>query len=159
MDDREVEALLRRMPLVRPGNSMDDSVFARRPRRRWPSAMGGGTLAAAATLVLAFTLGWLGWHTAPPAPAPSLIPASDPAFVPGLRMEYGDQLMPAEPVAPLAPSRSVATPGDTTNPSPTRKVRETTTGPYTWTDRDGGIHVEDTTKPHDEEIHIEVPVE
>jgi len=154
MDDRELEALLRRMPLAKPGDSMDARVLARRPRRlAWVA--GGGTIAAAATLVLAFTLGWLGGHAAPTTD-PALAP--HPA-APGSRVGYGDQLMPTEHVDVLAPSAPVAVPGDTTNPSPTRKVRESATGPYTWTDHDGGIHVEDTNKPHDEEIHIEVPVE
>jgi len=151
MDDREMESLLRRMPLTRPGDEMDTKVLARRPRRvAWPLALGGGTLAAAATLVLALTLGWFGQRgevspLAPPVPCPA-------------HTGYGDHLMPTERVdnaGPLVPTK----PGDTTNPSPTRKVRESADGKTTWTGRDDSVHVEDPLNPHEEEIHIEVPVE
>ena len=143
-----MEALLRRMPLARPGDSMDANVLARRPRRVVPLAIaGGGTLAAAATLVLAFTLGWLGQHAAPAPHAPT---APSPAHV-----GYDDQLMPTERANGRTP---LAKPGDMTNPSPTVKVRDAG-DKTTWTGLDDSVHVEDATKPHDEEIHINVVVD
>lgn len=149
IEDRELEALLRSMPLARPSIAMDARVMGSRPKKRSPLVLtifGSGALAAAAALVLAVTLGWFG-QSAPVVDQPNVDQADN------------TNLLPVKMVDDLKVIDSNVAPGNTTNPNPVQEIRAKNTRTYTWVDKLNGIHVENETKPHNETITITTQVD
>jgi len=152
LEDRELEALLRSMPLARPSSAMDARVMGSRLRRRSPLVLtifGSGALAAAAALALAVTLGWFG-HTHAGAGTGQVV---ETTTTQPSRLADDTSLMRVEYVSDQKVIDSKIDPGNTTNPNPTRQIRVKNTETVKWVGPFDNIHVENKN----EEV-ITVPV-
>jgi hypothetical protein len=138
LDDRQLESLLRQLPLEKPSTSMDARVMARPTLKIWSYVGVGSALAAAAALLIVVLAHW---------------PADEVNNKPMAAVHL--EQVSVVPVVNVIEDKIVNV-GD--NQPPMHRITEETFQKTTWVDKTNGIHIETTGAPHREIILIQADV-
>jgi len=137
LDDRQLESMLRQLPLVKPSTSMDARVMARPTLKIWSYVGVGSALAAAAALII-------------------VVMAQGTAGAPGNVVKAPNlERINVVPVVNVIEDKIVNL-GD--NQPPMHQITQDKFEKTTWVDKINNIHIETTSAPHREIILIQADV-
>jgi hypothetical protein len=140
LDDRQLESLLRQLPLVKPSTSLDARVMARPTLKIWSYVgVGSALAAAAAALIIVVLVHWT---------------AGD-GGVTAVAEAHELQPINVVPVVNVIEDKIVNV-GD--DQPPLHQITQEKFEKTTWVDKTNGIHIETTGAPHREIILIQADV-